>query len=862
VEAPENYSHLLSKAAGILKDRRQFLVEVVIAIPEFRDSLIVGGKSPEWLVVVESNRATATTSAEPEQSVQIELCQLDGQWKISQVLSDDVIHAHISGASMFGEEYAAAQTTPRVDTRGAVNEGGVLGAADAFRRVTVPHAATKSGGATGHLDVAIGPQASAQVLIRNPQGATLRRQHDPGDAERDIRIPGRFPIATGQTMRATLCNIPEYGGVKLSASIELAPVTRQIRPFVECNAIPVEITNEDINQADSGNFVTKVVYLTNPGKTDLALAGVESYVTTRLEPGVDPLREARIHGHVLAILRLGNRTPTEATGTEEVEGIDQKRDGRQPRVTEFHRQLAGRWLLKSCEEHGERFTIEQLKKGDIPEKTTESRKVIERWKRFAVAVFDDKTFSFGPDPREIAGRFDYRVDYEAEPKRITLTTLAITRKVGSEIDNEPQPEAITIRGLINASQNQLTIALAGQGDDFPKDFESEGKDVLVLHYSRDPSGARKSAAELPDQAGTSESVSRNVVRRTSKSVVVKDWTPLEVRLTPVEVPESDLGTSSSEETLVTRAYLVGSALSDSRFKVAQQTPPETSEPDGLEQTIADAARRIIDLIEKHCGSCPAIDFVPERMELVVSQTKSAHEQIEALLQRLKLLDAGSIPITIVGISDEWTDEAHEDDISDLLNIDTLTESQTANAVEWCRENSPADNTRRLNLIPGKPTSVTWYRVPLTLTARMVASGSRIQIRVDHPAIAGHACFAVQTIVPNGSSVVFRPGNSDNFAWLFIPEKPNANQVSPAAPQGERGAGIHTWKAFAKQTDKQSQAEEGTVESPAFHWPNRLSGIAKNADGAGIASAEVKLSVTEVSPLSQRTPWAVAGTNLL
>jgi len=88
--------------------------------------------------------------------------------------------------------------------------------------------------------------------------------------------------------------------------------------------------------------------------------------------------------------------------------------------TEFHRQLTGRWLLKSCEEHGERFTIEQLKKGEIPKETSESKKVIEGWKKFAVAVFDDKTFSFGCDPQQIANRFDYSVDYETR-QRIGLS---------------------------------------------------------------------------------------------------------------------------------------------------------------------------------------------------------------------------------------------------------------------------------------------------------------------------------------------------------------------------------------------------------------------------------------------------------
>ena len=57
----------------------------------------------------------------------------------------------------------------------------------------------------------------------------------------------------------------------------------------------------------SGNFVTKVIYLPDPEFQELALAGVETLVSTRLEPGVDPIVEATRRGAILAIVRLGNK---------------------------------------------------------------------------------------------------------------------------------------------------------------------------------------------------------------------------------------------------------------------------------------------------------------------------------------------------------------------------------------------------------------------------------------------------------------------------------------------------------------------------------------------------------------------------
>jgi hypothetical protein len=73
------------------------------------------------------------------------------------------------------------------------------------------------------------------------------------------------------------------------------------------NAIPAQFTEEDFDQVLSGNFVTKVIYLPDPEFQELALAGVETLVSTRLDPGVDPIVEADRRGAILAIVRIGNK---------------------------------------------------------------------------------------------------------------------------------------------------------------------------------------------------------------------------------------------------------------------------------------------------------------------------------------------------------------------------------------------------------------------------------------------------------------------------------------------------------------------------------------------------------------------------
>ena len=77
--------------------------------------------------------------------------------------------------------------------------------------------------------------------------------------------------------------------------------------FLAHNAIPVQFTPEDFDQVLTGNFVTKVIYLPDPEYQELALAGVETLVSTRLDPGVDPIVEADRRGAILAHRSLGQQ---------------------------------------------------------------------------------------------------------------------------------------------------------------------------------------------------------------------------------------------------------------------------------------------------------------------------------------------------------------------------------------------------------------------------------------------------------------------------------------------------------------------------------------------------------------------------
>src|SRR4051794_31398482 len=133
-------------------------------------------------------------------------------------------------------------------------------------------------------------------------------------------IPGRQDFYQGAIYRLKLTNLPGRAGVTLYPTLEVAPVTPRTDAYLAHSPIPVQFTEEDFDQVLSGNFVTKVIYLPDPEFQELALAGVETLVSTRLDPGIDPIVEADRRGAILAVIRIGNKDLEGAGGSAELTG--------------------------------------------------------------------------------------------------------------------------------------------------------------------------------------------------------------------------------------------------------------------------------------------------------------------------------------------------------------------------------------------------------------------------------------------------------------------------------------------------------------------------------------------------------------
>lgn len=153
-----------------------------------------------------------------------------------------------------------------------------------------------------------GPNATSQLAFLGVEGGEVSWDIS-GNCMFDsapLVMPGRQNFYQGGLYRLKLANLPERPGVELYPTVEVAPVTPRTDAYLAHAPIPIQFTDEDLDQVLSGNFVTKVIYLPDPEFQELALAGVETLVSTRLDPGVDPIDEADRRGSILAIVRIGN----------------------------------------------------------------------------------------------------------------------------------------------------------------------------------------------------------------------------------------------------------------------------------------------------------------------------------------------------------------------------------------------------------------------------------------------------------------------------------------------------------------------------------------------------------------------------
>ncbi len=169
------------------------------------------------------------------------------------------------------------------------------------------------------------PMGVSQLAFVGPAGMWVRWDamgQGMFDSE-PLVSPGRQNVQQGAIYRFKLTNIPGRPGVELYPTVEVGPNTPRTEAYLSHNAIPLQLTEQDFDQILSGNFVTKVIYLPDPEFQTGLDGGIDTLVSSRLNPGVDPIVEADQRGSILAIVRVGNIDPElpAAPGELDVAGL-------------------------------------------------------------------------------------------------------------------------------------------------------------------------------------------------------------------------------------------------------------------------------------------------------------------------------------------------------------------------------------------------------------------------------------------------------------------------------------------------------------------------------------------------------------
>ena len=154
------------------------------------------------------------------------------------------------------------------------------------------------------------PQRS-EIRFIDPKGMKIswfapKPDGKPGFGANFLDVPGRYNFLQAAVYRLKLSEIPGYPGLELYPTLEVVPANGKTATFLAHSAVPISFTQEDLDQVRGGNYVVKVIYLPDPQFQDLAATGPDEVVSSRLEPGVDPIAEACRRGSILAVVRLGN----------------------------------------------------------------------------------------------------------------------------------------------------------------------------------------------------------------------------------------------------------------------------------------------------------------------------------------------------------------------------------------------------------------------------------------------------------------------------------------------------------------------------------------------------------------------------
>ncbi len=155
------------------------------------------------------------------------------------------------------------------------------------------------------------PNGRSSINFTGPAGMKVTWQLPDGtfnDEASALTAPKEYNFLQASVYRLRLTSIlPDHPGKSFYPTLEVAQGNPKTLVFLSHSSVPLTFSADDFAQAKAGNLVVKVVYLPDPINQDFnTVLGAEEVVSTRLEPGADPVAEAQRRGTILAIIRMGN----------------------------------------------------------------------------------------------------------------------------------------------------------------------------------------------------------------------------------------------------------------------------------------------------------------------------------------------------------------------------------------------------------------------------------------------------------------------------------------------------------------------------------------------------------------------------
>jgi hypothetical protein len=145
-----------------------------------------------------------------------------------------------------------------------------------------------------------------QIRFTGPDGMKIAWSTGSGFTAPMVQAPGRYNFLQASIYRLKLSNIRGRPGLEVYPTLEVVPANPKTAAFLAHSAVPIEFTNQDFQEIIEGKYLVKVIYLPDPQFQELAATGIDEIISTRLEPGADPILEAQRRGSILLVIRMGN----------------------------------------------------------------------------------------------------------------------------------------------------------------------------------------------------------------------------------------------------------------------------------------------------------------------------------------------------------------------------------------------------------------------------------------------------------------------------------------------------------------------------------------------------------------------------